>query len=107
MVAGFGKFHTSLILVNVPQMPNRVSQPERIALCAVELGSFLIVLSRRIAATQIPLDLPQARERLGQFNSDVSLTTEVDSLDQVPSGIVQPILSSRLKSLPQEFVGCI
>jgi len=54
---------------------------------------------------QISLNLPQSGERPRQFRSDPGRTTEIDSLDQVPLGIVKSMLSPRLKRLPQEFVG--
>ena len=99
MVAGFGKIHASIILVDVPQMPDRVSYRERIALRAVEGEGFLIMLPRGIAAMEVPLNLAQVCERLRQLDWDASVATQGDSLDQVAFGIFEPILSSRQKGL--------
>jgi hypothetical protein len=53
----------------------------------------------------IPLNLPESGERPRQVHSHSSRATDIDSLDQVPLGIVKSMLSSSLKRLPQKFVG--
>ena len=88
-------------------MANCMSQSERIAFRAIDGGGFLVMLPRNIAAMQVSLNLAQARERLPQLNRDVRVPAEVDSLHQIPLGFTKAILSSRLKSLAEEFVDCV
>jgi hypothetical protein len=64
VVAGFSQVQMSLILVDVSHVADSVSQPERIALHAVDRDGFFVVLSRDFAVFQVSLNLPQARESL-------------------------------------------
>jgi hypothetical protein len=57
------------------------------------------MLERNLAAMQISLNLSQARERLRQLRSRAGLAAQVDSLDESPPCIGQPILSSCLRRL--------
>jgi hypothetical protein len=105
VIAGFGQFRVSRFPANVSHMPHGVRQSQRVALRAVQPGRFFIVLEGRVGAMLISLNLSQSGERPRQFRSDPGRATEIDSLDQVPLGIVKSMLSSSLKRLPQKFVG--
>jgi hypothetical protein len=91
--------------MNITNMPNRVRQFERIALNAMDRNRFFIMPERSVAVMQVPFNLSQVGERSRQSSANLTHTTESDRLDQIPPGIVKPMLSPRLKSLPQKFVG--
>jgi len=106
-ITGLGQIRTSFLPVNVPEMPDRVSNLKRIALGTIESGGFLVTLAGSLAVMQVSLDLAQTGKRLRQINSDASLAANVDGLDEIPFGIGKAVVSARLQSLLYEFVGCL
>ena len=99
LITALSLFATAIMPVNVRHMPNRMGQRQRIAQGAVDGDGFLIMLAGGIAVLQVPLNAAQTCERLCQLKRDASVATDLDRFDQIPSGIGQAILSSRLKGL--------
>ncbi len=94
-VTGLGSFGTACILMDVPQMPHRVCQCERVPFFATNGDGFLVQWLRRIVTPQVSLDLAEPLECLQQFASRASLTTERHSFDEIAMRIRQAMLSSR------------
>ena len=66
----------------VGEMPNGVSQLERIVLGAAEGDGLFVQRSGRSAAAQVTLDLPKTLERLDQIRRRVRLTRESDRFQE-------------------------
>jgi hypothetical protein len=91
--------------VNIAEMPKRVSELAIVTLRAIEGGSLFVMLPRGVQVMQVSLNLTQGCERCRQFHLDISLATQIDSVDQITLGVLKPAFSSRLKGLREQFIG--
>jgi hypothetical protein len=101
-VTRLGEIEAAGLLVYVAEVPNGVCQLERIVFEAAEGDGFLVQRSGRIAAPQVPLDLPKAFERLDQVVPGVRPTRESDSLQEVAMCIEQTPAAPRARGLFHE-----
>lgn len=105
MIVRFRQIRAPRLAFDIGYMPNRMSHLERVSFSAVDAGSFFIVLPRGIELMQISLDRTHSCESLRELTEVAGLPPEAHRLNQIPFRVFKPILSSRLKCLPQKF-GC-
>jgi hypothetical protein len=110
VVAGLGKSRASRLVVNVAEMPNRMSQGEGLFDLAEDEDGFLVVPSsciRSIRIRQVPLELAQIPERPRQLDPTVFLPQKTNGEEKVAVGVGETVFSSRLVSLLEEVGGGI
>jgi hypothetical protein len=105
VIARFGQLCTPRLIVDVAEMPNRVSEPERLPHLAEEGDRFFIVPSRGLGIWQTPLQLTEIPKHLGQLGSVAFLSQEIGDEEEIALGVREAILSSGLEGLLQKVVG--
>ena len=106
VVVGFGDLGTPLRSVNVSEMSKRVSKLAIVTLRAIDGDSlFIIMLPRGIQVMQVSLNLTQGCECGCQLHLVVSRATQINNVDQIIFGVLNPALSSCLKGMGQQFIG--
>ena len=72
-IAPLGVFRTRRVVMQLPQMPNRVRQQERVAHVTANGDRLLVQLQRLVVAPEVSLDIAERPERLNRLVAFVAI----------------------------------
>lgn len=107
LVAGLGQLRMTVFSLDVGHMPNGVRQSRSIARCTIDGDRFLVTPQGRVAMAHVTVNLTETSQRPGKIDGRLGFAIKTHCLDQMCSCIGQSVLSSRLKSQVQQFVGAV